>query len=292
VVPLADLLKVDAGLVSLMLIILITSGMVVLTLAHEKVESPVLVLKNTYPPRLYTMASVTSKEKMDFSFSVTARRRIGRLQIQYSTLAQGEPVFVGEKPEGASPEDIGLSITPISELFKWTENEQVPNEIIPVEVKYGNRTLEGAFFDFPMLRMFTAPDLSGLVFTSFLVLKNNTDVLYFEGISDFFFNRLGGFVEVELPEGVEVRSSIESMRIRRNNNVTSFSSAPELPAGWKPIEDLPSFGTIGFSDVEEDETFSIDFTIDTPKRPRGLIAQVVRVYADGDLVEIVVNLIE
>ena len=221
-VPLADLLKVDAGLVSLMLIILITSGMVVLTLAHEKVESPVLILKNTYPPRLYTMASVTSKEKMDFSFSVAARRPIGRLEIQYSILTQEEPIFAGEEPEESSPEDIGRSIMPIKELFKWTDNEQVPNEIIPVEVKYGNLTLRGAFFDFPMLRMFTSPDLSGLVFTSFLILKNNTDVLYFEGISDFFFNRLGGFVEVELPEGVEVRSSIESMRIRRNNNVTSL----------------------------------------------------------------------
>ncbi len=288
----SGLLRVDAGLLSLMIIILVTSGMVILTLAHEKVKSPVLLLKNTYPPKLYTMASVTSKERMDFAFSIAARRPIGRLEMSCTTLSQAQPTFVSGSAQGDSPKDIGMSIRPIEELMKRTENKFVHNEILPVEVTYGNKTMKGAFFDFPTLRMFTSPEISGLIFTSFLVVKNDTNVLYFQGISDFFFNRLGGFVDVELPAGVQVRSPIESMRISSDNNVTSYSSAPELPVGWRPITDLPSFGTVRFSHVPEDETFSIDYTIDTPKRPRGLIAQVIRVYADGDLAKIVVDVIE
>jgi len=285
-------LRVDSSLVSIMLIVLISSALVVFSLAHEKIESPVELLKNVFPKKLFSEASVTTTERMGFSFSLSARRDMKLLEVQYATLVQVEPVFVtGARPEG-SLEEIAQGILPIRALLDETENSYVPYEAIEVKASYRNFTFDGLFYDFPLVRLYSDPDTSGQVYTSFLILRNGTDIIYLEGISDFFLNKLGGFVGVEFPGGKELRSAISSLRIRRNENMTSYSSAVEVPDGWKDIAETPPFGRVTFADVLRNDTFSVDFTVETPKRPQKMSAHVIRVIADGKVCEVAVNLME
>ena len=285
-------LRVDSSLVSIMLIVLISSALVVFSLAHEKIESPVELLKNVFPKKLFSEASVTTTERMDFSFSLSARRDMKLLEIQYATLVQVEPVFVtGARPEG-SLEEIAQGILPVRALLDETENSYVPYEAIEVKASYRNFTFDGLFYDFPLVRLYSDPDTSGQVYTSFLILRNGTDIIYLEGISDFFLNKLGGFVGVEFPGGKELRSAISSLRIRRNENMTSYSSAVEVPDGWKDIAETPPFGRVTFADVLRNDTFSVDFTVETPKRPQKMSAHVVQVTVDGKVCEVAVNLME
>lgn len=275
-----------------MLIVLISSALVVFSLAHEKIDSPVELLKNVFPKKLFSEASVTTTEIMDFSFSVSARRDVEMLEIQYATLVQVEPVFVtGTQPEG-SLKEIAEDILPIRTLLDETENSYVPHETIEVKVSYRDFTYDGLFYDFPLVRLYSNPDTSGQVYTSFLVLRNGTGIIYLEGISDFFLNRLGGFVGVDFPGGKELRSAISRLQIRRNENMTSYSSAEELPEGWKDIAETPAFGRVTFADVLRNDTFSVDFTVETPKRPQKMSAHVIRVIADGQLCDVTVNLME
>jgi len=275
-----------------MLIVLISSALVVFSLAHEKIESPVELLKNVFPKKLFSEASVTTTERMDFSFSLSARRDMKLLEIQYATLVQVEPVFVtGARPEG-SLEEIAQGILPVRALLDETENSYVPYEAIEVKASYRNFTFDGLFYDFPLVRLYSDPDTSGQVYTSFLILRNGTDIIYLEGISDFFLNKLGGFVGVEFPGGKELRSAISSLRIRRNENMTSYSSAVEVPDGWKDIAETPPFGRVTFADVLRNDTFSVDFTVETPKRPQKMSAHVVQVTVDGKVCEVAVNLME
>lgn len=286
-------LRIDASLISIMLIVLISSALVVFTLAREEIDSPVYVLKNGFPKKLFSEASVTTKERMDFSFSLSARRDIKTLEIQYAMLIQVDPVFVTQGAElKGSLEEIAQDILPIRALLDETENSYVPYEAIEVKASYRNFTYDGLFYDFPLVRLYSNPNTSGQVYTSFLILRNGTGIIYLEGISDFFLNRLGGFVGVEFPGGKELRSAISSLRILRNENTTSYSSAEELPEGWKDIAETPAFGRIIFVDASKYDTFSIDFTVETPRRPAKMSAQVILVVADGEVCKVAVNLME
>jgi len=89
-------LSVDASLASIMLIVLTSSGLVVLTVAREEVCSPLVVLKNVHPERLYPFGSVTTKEKMGFSLGVLARGDFRTLEIRCATLVQAMPSFTGK----------------------------------------------------------------------------------------------------------------------------------------------------------------------------------------------------
>ncbi len=277
-----------------MVIVLISSALVVFSFAREKIDSPVVVLKNIYPEKIYSQASVTTRERMDFSFSLAARRGIKTLEIQYVTLVQTDPIYIDKNLSEvvASLGQVCRNIAPIVALIEETENDYIGHDVLPVEGGLKNLSYMGLFYDFPIVRLYSDPTLSGQIYTSFLVIDNGTDILYFEGISDFFLNRLGGFVDLHLPEGDEMKSAIASLRIRRNNNATSYSSAADAPDDWRTMEDTPNFGRVIFSNAEKHDTFSIDFSIETPRRPQKMSAHVIRVYADGELVETVLNLME
>jgi hypothetical protein len=285
-------LQIDSSLISIMLIVLITSALIVFSFAREKIDNPVVILKNLYPSVLYSQASVTTREKMVFSFSLAARRDIETLEIQYVTLVQTDPVFTGGNQTGTDLREIAEGISPIGNMIEATGNDLVPYEVLEAEGSVRNLSYPGFFFDFPLTRLFNDPQSSGQVYTSFLVLENGTDIVYFEGISDFFLYRLGGFVDVDLPEGDEQKSAIASMRIRRNEETTSYSSATDAPSGWQGMEETPEFGRAIFKDVVKHDTFTIDFTVEIPRRPQDWSAQVIRVYADGILVGMEVNLVE
>jgi len=284
-------LQIDTSLISIMLIVLISSTLVVFSFAREKIESPVVILKNIYPSVLFSQASVTTRERMDFSFSLAARRDIETLEIQYITLVQTLPVYMGGDQTGDTLEEIAKGISPIGKMIEATENDLVPYQVLSVEGSIRNLSYSGIFLDFPIVRLFNDPSSSGQVYSSFLVFENGTDILYFEGISDFFLYRLGGFVDVDLPEGDEDKSAISILRIRKNDDVTSYSSAIGAPSDWLGMEQTPDFGRVVFEDVAKHDTFSIDFTVEIPRRPPMWSAQVIRVYADGELVDTEVNLV-
>ena len=284
--------RVDPSLISIMLIVLISSALVIFSLASEKIESPVVILKNIFPPVLFSQASVTTRERMDFSFSLAARRNIETLEIQYSTLIQVEPSLKAENTSGESLRAIAKGISPIAALLEATENQYVPYEAVEVEGSVRNLRYRGIFYDFPIVRLYSDPSTSPEVYTSFLVFENETGIVYMEGISDFFLNRLGGYADIQLPEEDMAKSAIASLRIRRNEDATSYSSSADAPAGWSSMEEAPEFGRVVFSEVKKHDTFSVDFTVETPRRPQKWSAQVIRVYADGELVDTLVNMIE
>ncbi len=283
-------LSFDSGLVSVFVIVLITSGLVVLTLAGERVEDRIVILKNDYPEKLLPQASLTSSERMDFSFGLLARSDFTSLEIQYSILT-GEELPSSASTDG-SLDGVASSVQVISSLIKETGNQIVPFDRLPVDVKWGDGRLEGLLLDFPLVRLYTDPSLSSEVRTSFLLLRNGTDVLYFEGTSDFYFNRLGGSFGFLLPGGTPLRSTIDKLRIWRDEEVLSYTSAPVVPAGWLDIHESPDFGRVIFQDVRKNERLSVDFTVETPERPAGILVQVIRVYADGELLHMETNMIE
>ncbi len=286
-----DSLGLDASLGSIILIVLISSALVVFTLAQEEVESPVTILKNQYPSRIYSQASVTTREKMDFSFSVAARKKLARLGIQYVTLVETDPV-PGPLNPSSSWEGILGNISALKALTKESGNPYLETEVRSIEVEHGNWSYEGVFYDFPVVRFYASPECSDQVLTSFLMLKNETHVLYFEGISDFYIHRLGRYYGISLPQEERNRSSIDRMKIRRNQEVATYSSAQDAPPGALPITEVPEKGRVVFDDLEEHDTISIDFTIEIPRRPSGLSAHLIRIYADGQPVEMRLNLVE
>jgi hypothetical protein len=282
-------LSVDSSLAAILVMVLVTSGLVVLTIAGESIDDVIVILKNDYPEVLRAQASLTSSERMDFSFGVLSRSDFTSLEIQFSILAQQELPW-NASIEG-SLEDIALSVEVVSGLMSETRNTIVPFETVSVGVGLES-VVDAIFLDFPLVRLYTDPSLSSEVRTSFLLLRNGTEVLYFEGCSEFFFNRLGGAFDSLLPGGTPVRSSIEKLRIWRDEAVVSYTSAPVLPTGWKDIYESPDFGRVVFEDVKKNERLSVDFTVETPERPVGMIAQVISVYADGKLLAREVNLME
>ncbi len=285
-------MRIDSGLVSIMVMVLMTSGLVILTLAREKVGDRVVVLKNTHPETLREYASVQSGDRMDFSFGLLSRANARMLEILYCTMVQTGNLSVEQAEVTASSlrarsEAIGAIATMIEE----TQNQFIPHLVLDLVVEMDGASYPAVFYDFPLVRLYADSSLSGLVCTSFMVLQNGTNLLYFEGYSDFFLNRLGGF-DVKLPGGQEVRSSIASLRIRRHGHTSSYSSSAIAPAGWQPMEDSPGFGRVEFEDVKKNEELSVDFTIETPTRPKGMIAQIIRVYIDAELAVTVANLVK
>ncbi len=283
--------KIDPALMSVMIMALVTSGLVVLTLAREPIAEKIVLLKNEFPEILVPQASLTSSDRMDFSFAVLSRHEFSRLEIRYSILAQSEGPS-RNLSSGESLSDLARDTVPISALVNETENQFVPSDVLDVLAEYRGRSLPGLFYDFPLVRIYSDESLSGDVQTSFLLLQNGTQVLYLEGPSDFFFYRLGGFKEVKLPGGGEIRSSIARLRIWRNEQAETYSSEARVPTGWRDISESPGFGTVLFEDVAKNERFTVDFTVETPERPPGMIAQVIRVYGDGELYLTQVNLIK
>ncbi len=281
----------DASLISIILIVLITSALVVFTLAQEDIESPVEVLKNIYPEKMYSQASVTTREKMDFSFTVAARREMKSLEIQYVTLIETDPPATSLQP-GSPLEQIAENISTIATLSRESQNPYLEREVRPLDVHFQNTNYQGLFYDFPVVRYYSTSDTTDQVVTSFLILDNGTNILYFEGISDFYIHRLGRYASTSIPAEERNRSSIDGLRIRRNENVTYFSSAPDVPSDWLPITSVPEKGRVVFRDVEKHDTFSIDFTIEIPRRPAGVSGHVIRVYADGELSAMRLNLVE
>lgn len=286
-------LRLDASLGSIILIVLISSALLVFSFAREDIDSPVVVLKNTYPEKMFSQASVTTRKRMDFSFTIAARREINTLEIQYVTLVQLDPVFLSDEVDTeASLEDMAEHIAPVKALLDESENGYLGHEKLAVKADFRNRTYDGLFVDFRVVRYYAWPENSDQIVTSFLILDNGTGILYFEGVSDFYVNRLGRYVDIELPKEERNRSSIDVLRIRRNENVTAYSSDTDAPEGWLPIEEVPEMGRVVFKDVEKHDTFSIDFTIETARRPAGMSAHLIRTYADGELVDTRVNLVE
>jgi hypothetical protein len=285
-------LSVDSSLAAITLIVLITSALIVLTIAKEDIEERYVILKNEFPERLKAQASLTSSEKMGFSFGILLREDFTLAEIQYSILCQRELPSLTNASVDSDLEDIAASVPAVSMLVKETGNDIVPFSKEEVEAEHGDEQFEGLFFDFPVVRMYTDPSLSSGVRTSFLFLEDSEETLYFQGCSDFYFNRLGGLFGFVLPDGTPVRSTIEELRIWRDEEATSYTSAAVVPTGWKDIYESPDFGTVAFEDVKKNEKFSVDFTVETPERPAGLIAQVIRVFADGELLHIQINLIE
>lgn len=285
-------LSVDSSLAAIIAIVLITSALIVLTIAKEDVEERYVILKNEFPERLKAQASLTSSEEMGFSFGILLREDFTSVEIQYSILSQGELPSPTNASMDGGLEDVVASVPAVSMLVNETGNDIVPYHKKEVEAEHGDEQLEGLFFDFPVVRMYTDPSLSSGVRTSFLFLENGEEVLYFQGCSDFFFNRLGGLFGFILPDGTPVRSTIEELRIWRDEEATSYTSAAVVPSGWKDIYESPDFGIVTFEDVKKNEKFSVDFTVETPERPAGMLAQVIRVFADGELLHLQINLIE
>ncbi|MFQ6079925.1 MAG: hypothetical protein ACE5NJ_12455, partial [Thermodesulfobacteriota bacterium] len=149
--------KIDASLVSIMLIVLISSALVVFSFAREKIDSPVVILKNLYPEVLFSQASVTTRERMDFSFSLAARRDIEKLEIQYATLVQVDPIFLEGNKTGETIEGIAEEIVPIHALIEATKNNRVPYSKKAVEGSIKNQSYAGLFYDFPLVRLYSEP---------------------------------------------------------------------------------------------------------------------------------------
>jgi len=286
-------LKIDKRIAGLAMVSVILSTLIMITIARERIEKPLQILKNDYP------AVIEQGRKSTFSFAAVSRKGFEDLQLRFSMLSQKTLKFNEmldpRKEYNATddPEDVLNNVVKLS----WLKNQTSQLGIGPEKF---NQTL---FFKGTECKMViwdysgVLESLSGkklvldipLIYAA--IIDENGEAYYFEGGSTFFFNP---------------QDNIISLSISHNTNETGYLPDDQIRQGTKlPLSQAPKGGVLDYKSVDKDDTFTIIFTIDPEKLPSGFgfapspnrlgisVVQVIRAYLDGELLDPpIINLME
>ena len=278
-------MKVDKRLIGLAAVSLILSTLIMITIAREKIEKPIEVLKNEYP------SALRPSEKSTFSFAVVARKEFQYAAFRFSLLAQKSLRFndmVDPRRTfnaSSSPDEVLDNVVKI----RWLRNQTEPLGIKPErtyrEFDYEGTKCKMVLYDFgPLLEPLTTPDaVRRTPLTYAAIIDENGEWYYFEGTPGFFYR----------PE-----DNMVSLSISHNTNETDYLPDDQIweGSGRLPISQAPP-GGLDYAKVHKDDTFTVIFTVEadtsnlpagfgsSPAPPRKNIAliEVVKIYLDGKL---------
>lgn len=285
-------LRSDRRVVGLAVVSLVLSTLTVLTIARERVDEPLQILRNDYP------SVVEQGQKATFSFVVMAREGFEDVQFRFSILTQkvlrSEDLIDPKRQYQATddPDEVLHNLVKIS----WLKNQ---TEILGIEPEKFNFTLQFQDTECRMVLWDYSSVLETLwggelaLNTAVLyagVIDENGEDYYLEGESGFFFS---------------LQDNIVSLSIARNTNLTGYLPDDEIrPESKLPVSRAPK-GVLNYRAVEKDDTFTVVFTVEPEVYPAGFgsnpspgsldisVVQVIRAYLDGVLFDQpIVNIME
>lgn len=275
-------MRFDRRVFGLVVVSLVLSTLTVLTIARERVDKPLQILRNECP------SSVVGNMKATFSFSVMARERFEDLMLRFSMLTQKalrpEDVIDPNRQFDATedPEEVLGNVVKIDWLKNQTEVLGIEPEIFNYTFRFQDTGCRMVIWDYSsILESLSGQQLAlraPLLYAA--IIDDNGKEYYLEGESGFFF----------IPQ-----SNIVSLSIARNTNQTGYIPDDEVRAESKlPLSEAPK-GVLNYKGVEKDDTFAVVFTVDPQVFPASFassppsgkidisVVQVIRAYLDGVL---------
>jgi hypothetical protein len=264
-------MKVDKSLVGVIGIAIVLSTMITLFIIGERAQEDVTVLRNEFPARLSTM-----EQKYAFVLSMIARKPLTEVSVQYNVLSR--VALENTTTESTDEETIRANLPKIDALLIESDRMDVPVDTWDGKVQWKNVTETLEFdmymYDFTDLVKATTPDVKALdVRTTYAVWlwDNGTIFYYFEGVSDFFYNR---------------NRTIVDLTITHNDESDYYRAVSEIEVEGKyeQIMNAPTLGRVTFTDVEKDDRLFVIYSLKGTTIPghSGML-QIVRVYRDGEL---------
>jgi hypothetical protein len=264
-------MKVDKSLVGVIGIAIVLSTMITLFIIGERAQEDVTVLRNEFPARLSTM-----EQKYAFVLSMIARKPLTEVSVQYNVLSR--VALENTTTESTDQETIRANLPKIDSLLIESERMDITPDTWEGRVSWRNvtETLEFDMFmyDFTDMVKATAPNFTALdVKTTYVVWlwDNGTIFYYFEGVSDFFYNR---------------NRTIVDLTITHNDESEYYRAVSEIEVEGKyeQIMKAPLLGRVTFTDVEKDDRLFVIYSLKGTTIPShsGML-QLVRVYRDGEM---------
>ena len=278
-------MQIDKRMVGLAIVSIILSTLIMLTVARERIDEPIAILKNDYPRIL------EESRKATFSFALVARKKFENLQLRFSILSQKNLKFnemIDPRKEYNATDDPEEVLDNIVKL-SWLKNESASIGIEPEKFNYTFRFEDTdcrmVIYDYGcVLESLSSQNLIlelPLIYAG--IIDENGEGYYLAGESDFFFS----------PE-----ENIVSLSTSHNANESSYIPDDKIWEESKlPLSQAPKGGVLDYRSVGKDDTFTVIYTVeaDTENLPEGFgsspsvkkkdisLIQVIRVYLDGEI---------
>ncbi len=270
-------MKVDRSLIGVIGIAIVLSTLITFFIIGENPKEDVTILRDEFPPRLSTM-----EQKYAFVLSMIARKPMEDVTVRYNTLsrvAKDNMVYLNpNKTTGSTPIETIRNLPKIDTLMDQADYLGVSVDMWNGTVKWKNVTqvleFEMYMYDFTDLVRAVTPNYTALDVRSTYVVwlwSNGTIFSYFEGVSDYFYNR---------------NRTIVDLTITHNDEPEYYRAVSEIEVAGKyeQIMQAPLYGTVTFEDVKKDDRLFIIYSLKGTTIPghSGML-QLVRVYRDGEL---------
>ncbi len=270
-------MKIDRSLVGVIGVAIVLSTIITLFIVGERAKEDVTILRNEYPAKLSTM-----EQKYAFVLSMIARKPLVDVTVRYNTLSR---VVSPTNKTGATAIETIRNLPKIATLMEQASRLGVPVDMWNGTVEWKNVTRTHKFdmymYDFTDLVKAVTPNYTALdVRTTYVVWLNQTNgsiFYYFEGVSDYFYNR---------------NRTIVDMSITHNEDTKQYRAVSEIEVEGKyeQIMLAPLYGTVTYEDVKKDDRLFVIFSLKGTTIPghSGML-QVIRVYRDGELQELLAD---
>ncbi len=281
-------MKVDKRILGLAAVSLILSTLIMLTIARERIEKPVEILKNDYPTIL------EQNRKGTFSFAMVAREKFENLQLRFSILSQVNlkvPEMINpQKAYNAtdSPKEVLDNVVKI----RWLENETAYMGLEPERIEHrfqlGGRECKMLVYDYSVVLEYVSGRESilaaPLIYAG--IIDDQGEAYFLAGTSDFFFTPQKNVVSLSVSHNAEEQNYLPDEQI--------WEGATRMP-----LSQAPQGGVLDYAGVGKDDTFSVIFTVEadaqnlpygfpsltSPKKLSITFMQAIRIYLDGRLYE-------
>jgi hypothetical protein len=279
---------VDTRIVGLALISLILATLIIITIARERIDEPIEIFENEFPPVSST-----------FKFALVAREKFENVQIRFAILWERTLEYnqkVDPKKEfntSSTTEEVLANSIKLS----WYRNEtallDIEPEVFDLEMELGGTPTRILIEDYSSM----IDSLSGreailgspLIYGA--IVDENGEEYNLEGISGFFVNPTDNII---------------SLRISHNEEEQNYIPDEQIWEGYDrlPLSTAPKGGILSYENVEKDDRLSILLTAASRVVPEGFgrvvgpgkanfaCIEMIRIYLDGELYgEPILNLI-
>lgn len=264
----------DRRLPAIVAIALVASTVASFLLFHRAPEERVTVIRNAAPERLRRQLDLELTH--NFVLGLVARERSQQLEIIYSFLLPADPL---PPPPDLSTEGWKSLLPGYDTQSHLAELLGFEPEMIQGELARDGDQLPYAFFDLgDALSALTDPKLSEDATAVDLLIARDDLTEHWAGKDGLYYHRS------QISRVVISRDDQEHVYVARR-------SAQELEPDESPIEDAPWNGRITFVDIRPDESFSVILELDgRADQPHGSLS-LIRIYMDGELIQVLANFI-
>jgi len=265
--------------IGITLVALTVSSVLTAFIAGEKPSDVVELVENSYP------TEIREDQWNSFSIVVVARRPLEYLDLEFSCLHEVR-LFGPETTAGKSEREALLSLSPVSYFVAMAQALGVEPVEFAAEVMVNKTKHDAYVIDFSdLLRASMDDPVFGDYFghgahTIYAGIFDDTGViLLYAGIKDFFHGR---------------NITITEMSLSLNDDKRTFKRARDMSpsdraAGAPTLLDAPAVGTLRFTELRNDDTVRLAFSLDSSAAGHSRYLQIVRLFANGQLEEDIAN---